>query len=46
MRLVAPALYADQCALIPELLRGLPFKVFAASSSGKYFSARRGRILL
>ena len=30
--LVAPALYADQAVLIPELLRGLPFEVFAASS--------------
>lgn len=32
MGLVAPALFADQCALIPELLHGLPFEVFAASS--------------
>ena len=32
MGLVAPALYADQAVLIPELLRGLPFEVFAASS--------------
>lgn len=26
------ALYADEAALVPELLHGLPFKVFAASS--------------
>lgn len=32
MGLVAPSLYADQCALVPELLHGLPFEVFAASS--------------
>ena len=32
MGLVAPALFADRCALIPELLHGLPFEVFAASS--------------
>ncbi len=32
MGLVAPALFADQAVLIPELLHGLPFEVFAASS--------------
>lgn len=30
--LVSPAMYADSAALIPELLKGLPFGVFAASS--------------
>ena len=30
--LAADALYADSAVLIPELLRGLPFPVFAASS--------------
>lgn len=32
MGLVAPALFADQAVLIPELLEDCPFKVFAASS--------------
>ena len=30
--LVSPAMYADYAVLIPQLLEGLPFKVFAASS--------------
>ena len=30
--LVSPAMYADQAVLIPELLEGLPFSVFATSS--------------
>ena len=30
--LVSPAMYADQAVLIPELLEGLPFGVFATSS--------------
>lgn len=30
--LAVPELYADQAVLIPELLEGLPFRVFAASS--------------
>ena len=30
--LVSPAMYADYAVLIPHLLEGLPFKVFAASS--------------
>lgn len=30
--LAADALYADEAVLLPELLKGLPFKVFAASS--------------
>ena len=32
MGLVSDALFADQAVLIPELLRDLPFEVFAASS--------------
>nr|WP_325222881.1 4-hydroxybutyrate dehydrogenase [uncultured Oscillibacter sp.] len=32
MGLVGPAMYADQAVLIPELLEGLPFGVFATSS--------------
>ena len=32
MGLVGPAMYADSAALIPELLEGLPFGVFATSS--------------
>lgn len=32
MGLVAPALYAEHAALVPQLLEGLPFPVFAASS--------------
>ena len=32
MGLVGPAMYADQAVLIPELLAGLPFGVFATSS--------------
>ena len=32
MGLVSPALYADCAVLIPELLSGLPYHVFAASS--------------
>lgn len=32
MGLVGPAMYADQAVLIPELLEGLPFSVFATSS--------------
>ena len=30
--LVSPTMYADYAVLIPQLLEGLPFKVFAASS--------------
>ncbi len=30
--LVSPAMYADYAVLIPQLLEGLPFKVFATSS--------------
>ena len=30
--LVSPAMYADDAVLVPELLNGLPFDVFAASS--------------
>lgn len=30
--LVSPAMYADHAVLIPELLKGLPFEVFATSS--------------
>lgn len=30
--LVSPSMYADQAVLIPQLLEGLPFGVFAASS--------------
>ena len=32
MGLVGPAMYADAAILIPELLKGLPFAVFATSS--------------
>jgi len=32
MGLAVDALYADEAVLVPELLEGLPFKVFAASS--------------
>lgn len=32
MGLVAPTLYAEHAALVPELLEGLPFSVFATSS--------------
>lgn len=32
MGLVSPAMYADDAVLVPELLNGLPFGVFAASS--------------
>lgn len=32
MGLVGPAMYADAAVLIPQLLEGLPFSVFAASS--------------
>ncbi len=32
MGLVGPAMYADAAVLIPELLKGLPFAVFATSS--------------
>lgn len=32
MGLVSPAMYADDAVLVPELLHGLPFGVFAASS--------------
>jgi 4-hydroxybutyrate dehydrogenase len=32
MGLVSPAMFADQAVLIPELLEGLPFNVFATSS--------------
>lgn len=32
MGLVGPAMYADKAVLIPELLYGLPFEVFATSS--------------
>ena len=32
MGLVGPAMYADDAVLIPELLQGLPFGVFATSS--------------
>lgn len=32
MGMVAPSMYADSAVLIPELLEGLPVKVFAASS--------------
>lgn len=32
MGMVGPAMYADFAVLIPELLQGLPLKVFAASS--------------
>lgn len=32
MGLVGPAMYADAAVLLPQLLEGLPFGVFAASS--------------
>jgi len=32
MGLVHPAMFADQAALVPELLKGLPFGIFATSS--------------
>jgi 4-hydroxybutyrate dehydrogenase len=39
MGLVGPAMYADSAVLIPELLEGLPFGIFATSSIDAFVHA-------